>query len=1175
MKPSALIPLVLALATSFANAQSYYKEPSLFSTRPDEKKSNTTITRFGPVGLSLDLIQPAFTIQILDVEPGSPAESAGLKKGQIIASINGEILKDIDPRIQLGNMITAAEAKDGVMKMQVADKPGGVTREVVVRIPVLGAFSKTWPLNCPKSDKIVRNYAEYLKKPGTNKGFADMGMLFLLSTGDESDLAFVREWAKSAKGVSGISWHLGYGGLALCEYYLRTGDPEVLPIIQSRTDKLVETENHGGWASRGALAELGYGGGGGHLNAAGVLCAASLLMAKECGAKIPDETLLRTLAHFYRFAGRGNVPYGNNKPEGGFTDNGKNGKNAFVMAAAANLTPDGEKSVYARARDTTAQFGFYSTGYMLHGHTGGGIGEIWRSASMGLLKDKTPEHYRDFMDQRRWHYEMSRRFDGSFGILGGERYDNPEWGVGYALTFTIPRKTLRLTGAPPTKFSKPYQLPARPWGTAEDDDFESIVPARMPDGSLPDISKETIAGSTGLALISKRGTPLDRDRLLHYLHHPNYTVRTIYQDEIGKHDDALLDSLLASGDARVRRTALEFLEGKAAGPELLTAPRLERIRTMLADDKESWFVKDAALRVVAKAPKEWISAQVDLILPYLDHQEWWFHHSALIALTPVVTEAECYGKVIPAIGKRLRTNHVVNILNPIRWGAIPDSLRSAAPEVQELARKELSEAYGNYQPFDHHLKEVNDKVDTGMRQIIAETLANVPGGFDVLYQVTREKNPGTALPYADLYLKADAEKFSPSLRKEVAKIIESRLIPRYIGEARDYLLKEVSNETVPPNYYYREPRVLGLANLYRQIGVHDHDWRDFGPSPTEMKWHYLTFDPPEKLAWDSGKVRYRPVTFPEGTADWFKPEFDPARAGWETGLAPFAAVKGKLQASATPCPYDFCRHHLPPQTLWDKEVLLLRGKFKFPPLKEGHRYHLLVGGMSHVSSGEGHRIYINGKLFSEKPRGVDKREGAQPISGHISREWWQDFQGGETDIAFISFMANQKEGQARHLTIWLQEMKLPTVGEKELLESAKVTPMTSSAWQALQDPDANDLNPEDGKFLWDGKLTTDARLAGSWKTVGFVTDPAEFDAAKPKEANRAPMQTLELKADGTTGDPLVIWSGNTLMDLHKNEALQMRVESVGGTDYLFIEAGGFQTKSGNTWKCPWFVLKRQ
>ena len=111
---------------------------------------------------------------------------------------------------------------------------------------------------------------------------------------------------------------------------------------------------------------------------------------------------------------------------------------------------------------------------MLHGHTGGGIGEIWRSAAMGLLYDTKPKQYREFMDNRQWHYDLSRRFDGSFGILGGAGYDKELWGVAYPLTYTIPRKTLRITGAPPTRFSKPYQLPKQPWGTESDNLFLSF-----------------------------------------------------------------------------------------------------------------------------------------------------------------------------------------------------------------------------------------------------------------------------------------------------------------------------------------------------------------------------------------------------------------------------------------------------------------------------------------------------------------------------------------------------------------------------------------------------------------------------------------------------------------------------------------------------------------------------
>jgi hypothetical protein len=159
----------------------------------------------------------------------------------------------------------------------------------------------------------------------------------------------------------------------------------------------------------------------GHLNAGGTAVLTFLLLAKECGAEVPDHALLGALRHFYRYAGRGGNPYGDGRPEMGFVDNGKNGNLAFAMAAAAALTPDGENSLYAKARDVCAMTAFYTTTFMLHGHTGGGIGEIWRSASMGLLGEKRPKQYREFMDNRQWHYELSRRFDGSFGDSSGRR----------------------------------------------------------------------------------------------------------------------------------------------------------------------------------------------------------------------------------------------------------------------------------------------------------------------------------------------------------------------------------------------------------------------------------------------------------------------------------------------------------------------------------------------------------------------------------------------------------------------------------------------------------------------------------------------------------------------------------------------------------------------------------
>jgi hypothetical protein len=178
----AILLAILCSAAPGAEASYYENEHALFSKRPPADKAVSHLTRVGTVGISLDLLQLAFTMRIKAVEPESPAAAAKLAPGMIIESINGRELADIDPRIQLGNWITEAEAGDGRLVMRVANQPGGETREVVVEIPVLGTYSETWPVDCPKSAKIVRNFAEFLKQPGANQGFADIGMLFLLST---------------------------------------------------------------------------------------------------------------------------------------------------------------------------------------------------------------------------------------------------------------------------------------------------------------------------------------------------------------------------------------------------------------------------------------------------------------------------------------------------------------------------------------------------------------------------------------------------------------------------------------------------------------------------------------------------------------------------------------------------------------------------------------------------------------------------------------------------------------------------------------------------------------------------------------------------------------------------------------------------------------------------------
>ena len=1208
MKPKQRIGLALSIfafcavgaAAGQARTNSFYKGPGIFSTRPSDTKSIQTIARFGPVGMGIELGQPAFVMKIKNIEEGSPAAATGkLKKGQIIEAINGQKLADIDPRIQLGQIVADAEASDGVLKFMVKDTPAAKAQEVIVRIPVLGAYSKTWPLNCPKSDKIVRGFADYLARPGSNPGFSDIGMLFLLSTGEDKDLEVVARWARglAKRGAPTYAWHLGFGGIPLTEYYLRTGDQSVLPGIQRWVDSATKAEFFGGWAGRGGVPSVTYGGGNGHLNAGGTAVVTFLMLAKECGVNVKDRTLGRVLAHFYRFAGRGNNPYGNGRPEIAFVDNGKNGNLALAMAAAASLTPDGEKSVYAVARDACAMTGFYTTTFMLHGHTGGGIGEIWRSAAMGLLHDKKPAQYRQFMDNRKWHYDLSRRWDGSFGILGGARYDNTEWGAGYALAYTMPRKTLRITGAPPSKFSKKYQLPKRPWGTEADDKFFSLEAAADKDGKRQDLSKETLAHDSAKAILERLAASDNiSDAVIRlYAHHQDHAVRIaaarkamgVNTNQVGwrapggKPRPGLILELMQSKDPRVRQAAVYALNSELPGgnPEKYLTPEVFGLLIqMVADPAESWWVKDAALKLIGRAPADMVAPHVDLLLPYLVHKEWWLQGGALAALTPVVGDERCYRKVLPAIGEMLTTCQVYNATVPAMRG-IHAKINEGCPAAKKLASRTFGGAYAGFTgvkkaPGGQDITSVyNSQV-----KFLATSLAGVAGGYDVLYEMARRRFPNDPLPNADIFLGADPRNFGPELKRAIGPIIRDKLVYEYIGKNLRRL-QPVINGTAQSTHL--TGTIDGLTDLYRKVGIHDYDWHAFGPDLKNAKWDYYTFDPPEKQKYDVSPWRYREVTYPKGMEEWFMPGFDAGKVGWKKGQAPFGQYNGKLVTDAKPCYNLDCRCKDPMRTLWDKEVLLVRGTFKFPTLRPGHFYRIRIGTGQHVGIGAGYRIYINGKQLIEAKTGNGRRMGGKPRGGYITKEFFEEFNKGEVTIAVTSFLRYGRKAIVTMpplpqgiLALSLQEMKLPPINAEAMRKSAAVIPMLSSEWQAKQDPDNAELQTGDDRFRYDGRLVANSKVLGAWTTVDLVQTIDEFTPDKKMDARRAQIKGMTFKDQGRTGDAQWIWSGDVLMDLNRYQALKMTVKTIGGSDYLFVEAGGFSTRNPNGWHSPLCVMKR-
>ena len=1189
----ALLGSLMIFGLAPVQGESFYKSPNgVFSTRPDQKKSLYNIKRFGPVGMGIDLIQPAFTMRIAHIEEGSPAAETGkLAKGQIIESINGQALKDIDPRIQLGRILAEAEATDGILKFAVK----GETDPVIVKVPVLDAYSKTWPLDCPKSDKIVRGVADYLSQPDTQKGLADIGMLFLLSTGEAKDLEVVRAWARKVK-PHRYPWYIGYGGMPLAECYLRTGDPEILANVQEWVDNAVKTQHNDAWAGRGsALTSYGKG----HLNAAGTHVVTFLMLAKECGAKVPDHMFNGALRHFFRYAGRGNNPYGDDRPEVGFVDNGKNGKLAFAMAAAAALTLDGENSLYAQARDVCAIQSFYTTSFMLHGHTGGGIGEIWRSAAMGLMHEKKPKQYRDFMDSRKWHYDLSRRFDGSFGILGGSGYDKEQWGVAYPLTYTIPRKTLRITGAPRTKYSKPYQLPKQPWGVKADNVFLSFEAVPDKNGKKQDLSGETLAVDSSMAFIRRfHGTeqPTD-DEIRRYVHHQEHNIRNIaaykalginsgyigWKSGGGKVRMNLVMEFLKHHDPRVRRVMFGALLGK---PDVLNPEIFELAVRAVKDPAESWWVKDAALQLIGRGSTEEILPHVDLLLSYLKHEEDWLKNAALTALTPVAADQRCYQRVLPAIGDLIRSNQRVSVTRGLA-GSIRAKIKAAGPEVQKLATDTLKETYTGYEgaktapggldttsTFEFHL------------EAIAESLADVPGGLDILYEIARQRKPKEILPYKEFFLRADSSRFGPKLKKAINPIIMDELIPEYVGKNRARL-KQLAGGEIQSGYPGgSRDSVDGLVALYDRAGYKDYGWKMF-MDLRNAEWTYHSFDPiaSEQVPFDQLITRYRKVTLPKGLEDWFAA--DHASPSWKRAQSPFGHYMGKLPTGpvhkcGSGCVGPGCYGATKINTFWEEEVLLLRQHFEVPSVKPGHRYRLRVNDGNHVGSGGGHVIYINGEQLIETQKCNGRGSGGRPKGAYITRDFMDDFKGGKVCITVMTFLRNNDKYKVKpskpvpqgKFSLHIEEQKLPPMEDDLVFKSASIVPMLSSEWQVKQDPEDREQSASAVKYRWDGRFVNNPKISGSWKVIAQVGDVTDFDPAKKTRVNRPPFSSLNLKEGGRTDSPVWAWSGDILMDLTKFQALKMQPRNIGDRDYLFVEVGGFGTRSKPGWKSQLLVLAR-
>ena len=72
-----------------------------------------------------------------------------------------------------------------------------------------------------------------------------------------------------------------------------------------------------------------------------------MLLGKECGVNVDEQTLLGALRFHYRFVGHGGAAYGDHRAEGWHAANGKDGMAAAAMLIASGA--EGDVTIYQDA----------------------------------------------------------------------------------------------------------------------------------------------------------------------------------------------------------------------------------------------------------------------------------------------------------------------------------------------------------------------------------------------------------------------------------------------------------------------------------------------------------------------------------------------------------------------------------------------------------------------------------------------------------------------------------------------------------------------------------------------------------------------------------------------------------------------------------------------------------
>jgi hypothetical protein len=432
-------------------------ETAFSKARPETNCSNLTVQiahpkivlrrPMGPTGILGTFSNRR--IYVVGTQPGSPSHGK-VSAGDWIVGVNDRYFTR-DPRVGMGWAIEQSEGRpDGSMQLNVVRK--GAVIDVTINLEPLGRHVSTWPYNCEKSRKIFDRACEFIARHDGN--WVIPGALVLLAAGDDRYMPEVRKAAYELadKGPGTSNWFLGYQLILLSEYYQRTGDSGILPAITTFAERITSGQTYpGGYlhnVSRynewNMASKIGYG----EMNMAGVPCLVGLVLANECGVDLNHNAFRKSIDYFEIFSGRGVVPYGAHAP---YVEGAAAGGKSAIAGVAFDLLGRGERAKPFVEMSATAHE-YMWTGY--HGATYWNA--TWRPLSASRAEAQA---FETLAKQHTWRFNLARHWHGGMSSPGrGEAefayHHNPVQSPAYALIYALPRKSLRLTGAPRSVFTR-------------------------------------------------------------------------------------------------------------------------------------------------------------------------------------------------------------------------------------------------------------------------------------------------------------------------------------------------------------------------------------------------------------------------------------------------------------------------------------------------------------------------------------------------------------------------------------------------------------------------------------------------------------------------------------------------------------------------------------------------